>query len=411
MDGAIRELSGRYEPAYGGFGAAQKFPPSQELELLMAEYERTGEERLLRMVVQTLEMMALGGMHDHLGGGFHRYSTDGKWHVPHFEKMLYNQAQLSKVYLRAYALTDDERFRHTAEGIFRFVEREMTGSTGGFYSALDSETDGLEGKYYLWTEQEIRDLLGAEADLFFKAYDLSPMPEGEGNVIYMPRSLKITADSLGVSEAVLRGTLASAEALLLGARWKRERPLLDTKILTAWNGLMIDAFAYAYQVLDERRYLRISQDAAEFVLTHLRDGEGNLYRSYKDGETRYRGYQEDYAFLIRGLLGIYRASGEASHLDQAAALADRMAALFWDGERGGFFFTDGRADLIARPKSPYDSAIPSGNSVAAHALLSLGRETGRQDFLDKAQRTMQAFSGAFENNPGPFKHMALAVHR
>ena len=411
VDEAIRQLKSRYDEAYGGFSGAPKFPPSQDLELLMSEYERTGEADLLPMVTHTLDMMARGGMYDHLGGGFHRYSTDGKWHVPHFEKMLYNQAQLSKAYLHAYKLTGERRFRRVAEDIFRYVAHTMTAPDGGFYSALDSETHGIEGKSYLWTEREIRGALGKDADLFLEVYSLAPIPEGEGRVIYMSRSLEEGAESLGLPDAALLKRLAPLKQTLLNVREQRERPLLDTKILTAWNGLMIDAYAYGYEVLKEKACLDASRKAAEFVLAHLGNDGGDLHRTYKDGEVKYDGYQEDYAFLIRGLLGLYRASGEARYLDRSAALADRMIARFWDEDAGGFFFTSGTEDLIARTKNPYDSAIPSGNSVAAHVLLTLGRETGRAGYLEKARRTMRAFAGSLKNNPDAFKYMALAVHR
>jgi len=410
-DGAIRQLKSGYDAEYGGFSGAPKFPPSQDLELLMGEYERTGDEQLLEMVTHTMEMMARGGMHDHLGGGFHRYSTDGKWWVPHFEKMLYNQAQLSKAYLRAYKMTGEEQFRHTAEDIFRFVEQVMTAPEGGFYSAFDSETDGIEGKYYLWTEQEVRDVLRKESDLFLKVYALAPMSEGEEKVIFMSRSLQETAKTLGTSEEALRESLKPLKEKLFQTRRERKHPLLDTKILTAWNGLMIDAYAYGYEVLRKKAYLEASQKAAGFVLEHLGDGEGNLRRTYKDGEVKYDGYQEDYAFLIQGLLGLYRASGEKTHLDRAMTLADRMIEHFWDEAGGGFYFTTGKESLIARSKNPYDSAIPSGNSMAAHVFLTLAREKGRKDYLDKGRRTLQAFAGSLKENPGAFKYMALAVQR
>ncbi len=408
---AIRQLVDRYESDYGGFGGAPKFPPSMDLELLMAEYERTGEDRLLKMVTHTLEMMARGGMYDHLGGGFHRYSTDGKWHVPHFEKMLYNQAQISKAYLHAYKLTGEDRFRYTAEDIFRFVKHTLTAPEGAFYSALDSETDGIEGKSYLWTEREIRKVLGKDADLFLDVYALAPMSEGDGKVIYMPRSMKESGEDLGLSVAALRKRLVPLKAALLEVRGKRERPLLDTKVLTAWNGLMIDAYAYGYEILKEEAYLNTSRKAAEFVLAHLGDGEGNLHRTYSDGQVKYDGYQEDYAFLMRGLIGLYRASGERRYLGRAELLSDRMVALFWDEEGGAFYFTTGKEHLIVRTKNPHDSAVPSGNSVAANSLLTLARETSRKDFLEKARVTMQAFAGSLKENPGAFKNMALAIHR
>lgn len=408
---SLQRIVDSYESDYGGFGRAPKFPPSQDLELLMVEYERTGEDHLLKRVTHTLEMMARGGMYDHLGGGFHRYSTDGKWHVPHFEMMLYNQAQISKAYLHAYKLTGDKQFRYTAEDVFRFVKHTLTSPDGAFYSALDSETDGIEGKSYLWTEKEIREVLGEDTDLFLSVYDLAPMPEGDGKVIFLPRSLKECATDLEISVAALRRRLKPLQTSLLERRQNRKRPLLDTKVLTAWNGLMIDAYAYGYEVLKEETYLLASRKAAEFVWSHLGDSEGNLRRTYNAGEAKYDGYQEDYAFLMRGLLGLYRATGEARYLDQATVLASRMVGLFWDEEGEGFYFTTGKEELIARSKKPHDSAVPSGNSVAAHGLLMLAKETGREGDLEISRRTMQAFAGSMKDNPGAFKSMALAIHR
>ena len=299
VDQAIQQLKGRFDDTYGGFSGAPKFPPDMDLELLMAEYERTGEEELLGMVTQTLEQMARGGIHDHLGGGLHRYSTDNRWQVPHFEKMLYNQAQTARVYFQAFQLTGKEEFRQTAEDIFRFTERVMTAPEGGFYSALDSETDGIEGLYYLWTEEEIRHVLAEQAELFLKVYSLAPMPKEEKGVLYMPRALEESAGELGMSASALKEKLIPLKAALLRVRQQRPRPLLDTKILSAWNGLMIDAYAYGYQVLGKKEYLETARRAAAFVLGQLRDGEGNLQRSFRDGTVKYDAYQEDYAFLAR----------------------------------------------------------------------------------------------------------------
>ncbi len=411
VDNAIRRLEGSYDNAYGGFGRAPKFPPDQVLELLLTEHKRTGNSRLLEIVTHTLNMMARGGMHDHLGGGFHRYATDDRWWVPHFEKMLYNQAMLAKVYLHAYHATGDEAFRQTAEGIFQLVDRVMTAPQGGFYSALDSETHGKEGEYYLWTEGEIRDILGREADLFLKVYGLAPLPKEEGRVLFLPRPLKTAADSAGISAEELQARLRPPRAALLQARLRRDRPLLDTKIVTAWNGMMIDAYAYGYEVLKTEVYLQRARRAADFILAQLRDREGNLMRTYRKGKVKYTGYQEDYAFLIQGLLGLYRASKEDRYLQHAEDLTDRMHRLFWDKAGGGFYFTTGSERLIVRTKSPYEAAIPSGNAEAVHILLTLNEATGNRDYLDRARRTMQAFAGLMGQSPRAFNRMLLGVQR
>ncbi len=411
LDRAIQRLKERYDDAYGGFGGAPKFPPDQALELLLAEYERKKTPRLLEIAAHTLKMMAQGGMHDHLGGGFHRYSTDARWWVPHFEKMLYNQALLAKVYLHAYRTTGEEAFRRTAEGIFHFVDRVMTSPEGGFYSALDSETHGKEGEYYLWTEEEVRRILRADADLFLKVYNLAPMPEGEGKVLFMPRTLKAAAATVDLSPEALQIKLRPLRQALLQVRQQRERPLLDTKIVTAWNGMLIDAYAYGYEVLKEDAYLQKARRAADFILSRLRNREGNLMRTYREGRVKYEGYQEDYAFLIQGLLGIYRASGEDPYLRHAADLTARMERLFWDTDQGGFYFTTGTESLLVRTKNPYEAAIPSGNAEAVHALLTLSEITGVQDHAQRAHRTMRAFAGLMNQNPGAFNRMLLGVLR
>ena len=409
VDQAVQQLKARFDDAYGGFSGAPKFPPDMDLELLMAEYERTGEEELLNMVTRTLEQMARGGIHDHLGGGLHRYSTDNRWQVPHFEKMLYNQAQTARVYLQAYRLTGRQVFRQTAEDIFRFTDRVMTAPEGGFYSALDSETDGIEGLYYLWTEEEIRHILGGQAALFLKVYSLASMPEEEKGVLYLPRALEESAGELGMSTSALKKKLIPLKAALLRVRQQRPRPLLDTKILSAWNGLMIDAYAYGYQVLGEKKYLETARRAAAFVLGQLRDDEGDLQRSFRDGQVKYDAYQEDYAFLVRGLLGLYHATGNIAYVEQAEELAGKMVHLFWDEENGGFYLSSTAENLIIRAKSPYDSATPSGNSEATHALLELARITEEKAPLEKARQTMQAFAGAMQQGPGGFARMLLAV--
>ncbi|MDP6776631.1 MAG: DUF255 domain-containing protein [Candidatus Latescibacteria bacterium] len=410
-DGAIRDMVGRYDQTHGGFGPAPKFPPPIGLELLLREYERTRNAQLLAVVTHTLDMMAQGGMHDHLGGGFHRYSTDEKWHVPHFEKMLYDQAQLARVYLHAYAITREEPFRRAAEGIFRFVEGTLTSPEGGFYSALDAETDGVEGKCYLWSEEEIREVLGEEAELFLQVYALAPMPEEDGGVIHTPLSASGSAAALEISEDELLTRLTPLRERLLERRDRRDPPLLDTKVLTAWNGLMIEAYAYAHQVLDEPRYLEVARRAASFVLDRLTDDEGYLCRTYGEGEAKYDGYLIDYALLARGLLAIYGTTGEASYLESASGIAERMIERFEDSEGGGFFFTAGGTGLIARTKDPHDSAVPSANSVAAQVLLQLYEATGREDYLSRARITMEAFAPLLRDNPGALQSMATAVHR
>ena len=372
---ALDYLRSSYNHAYGGFGNAPKFPSPPNLEFLISEYERTADPSLLKMVTHTLDMMAYGGMYDQVGGGFHRYSVDAKWLVPHFEKMLYDNAQLAKVYLQAYQLTQEPRYRRIAEEIFSYVFREMTAPEGGFYSALDAETDAEEGKYYVWTADEIQKVLGKKKTArFAEVYGVDKGPNFEGkNVLYVPKG--------AAAENALK-SVESAREKLLTARTKREYPLLDTKIIVNWNGLMIDALAYGYHVLGEERYLIAASKATQFILDTLRNPDGELLHTYTAGVVKQDVYLDDYAFFVKGLLGLYQATDEEEWLSEARTLTDTMIQLFWDNKNGGFYYTKADAKhLIVRTKKPYDSAIPSGNSVAVQNLLKLG--TDYQDYAEE----------------------------
>ena len=308
ITGAVDYLRTSYSHAYGGFGTAPKFPSPANLEFLLSEYERTSDDPLLKMVTRTLDMMAYGGMYDQVGGGFHRYSVDAKWLIPHFEKMLYDNAQLAKVYLQAYQLTQEPRYRRVAEEIFSFIFREMTAPEGGFYSALDAETDAEEGKYYVWTADEIRKILGKKgAARFADVYGVDKKGNFEGkSVLYVPEGT--------AAEGSLKALAASREKLL-EARFKREYPLLDTKVIVNWNGLMIDALAYGYQVLGEERYLAAASKAARFILDTMRKPNRELLHTYTDGVVKQDAYLDDYAFFVRGLLGLHQATGEEQWLE------------------------------------------------------------------------------------------------
>ena len=400
ITGALDYLRTAYSHAYGGFGNAPKFPSPANLELLLSEYERVPDASLLKMVTYTLDMMAYGGMYDQIGGGFHRYSVDAKWLVPHFEKMLYDNAQLAKVYLRAYQLTQEPRYRRIAEEIFSFVFREMTAPEGGFYSALDAETDAEEGKYYVWTADEIQRILGKkEAKPFGDVYGVQKGPNFEGkNILYVPEGT--------AAEDALR-SVASAREKLLAARAKREYPLLDTKIIANWNGLMIEALAYGYQVLGEKRYLTAALEATDFILNTMRKPDGELWHTYTAGITKQDAYLDDYAFFVKGLLGLYRATGEGRWLDLARVLTDTMIQLFWDDKNGGFYYT--RADakhLIVRTKKPYDSAIPSGNAVTVENLIRLGK-----DYRNYAEKTLRTFADSMSQAPSSFMYILFALNQ
>ena len=306
ISAAVKALQSRYDATHGGFGGAPKFPSPTNLELLLSEYQRESSESTLEMITNTLDKMAYGGMYDQIGGGFHRYSVDAKWLVPHFEKMLYDNALLAKVYLQTYQLTKNPLHRRVAEEIFRFVSREMTSAEGGFYSALDAEVDAEEGKSYLWTKKQIQETLGKkDAKLFMQVYgvDKGTNFEGGTNILYLPLPFSSIAKSLKKSEDDLHNQLEPLKAKLLAVRDKRKQPLLDTKVITSWNGLMIDAFAYGYEVLDDKRYRDVAEKAALFNLKHLRTTDGQLMRTYRDGVAKYNGYLDDYAFLRSRLAG------------------------------------------------------------------------------------------------------------
>ncbi|MDE0314125.1 MAG: DUF255 domain-containing protein [Candidatus Poribacteria bacterium] len=404
---AVTHLKTNYKHAYGGFSGAPKFPSPANLEFLLREYERQSRlqpppadyESLLKMVTHTLDMMAYGGIYDQIGGGFHRYSVDAKWLVPHFEKMLYDNAQLAKIYLQAYQLTKKPQYRRIAEEIFSFIFREMTAPEGGFYSALDAETDAEEGKYYVWTDEEIKKAIPQkDVEQFTSVYGVDKGPNFEGKIVlYVPNAVE-SEDSLK--------SLIPARDTLLAARSERERPLLDTKIIVNWNGLMIDALAYGYEVLGEEKYLTAASKAAQFILDTLRKPNGELWHTYTAGVAKYDGYLDDYAFFVRGLLGLYSATGEERWLRSATTLTDKMIELFWDEKNGGFYFTKADAkQLIVRTKKPYDSAIPSGNAVAVNNLLML--EPSYRNF---AKKTLLSFSQATEQAPSSFMHLLYALN-
>ena len=403
----VTHLKTTYNQAYGGFGTAPKFPSPANLEFLLREYERqsklqtanTDAESLLKMVTRTLDMMAYGGIYDQIGGGFHRYSVDAKWLVPHFEKMLYDNAQLAKVYLQAYKITEKPQYRRIAEELFSFIAREMTAPDGGFYSALDAETDAEEGKYYVWTEDEIKKVLSkTDVKQFASIYGVDKGPNFDGkNVLYVPNGAE--------SEASLK-TVKSARETLLAARFERERPLLDTKIIVSWNGMMIDALAYGYEVLGDEKYLTAASKAAQFILDKIRKPDGELWHTYTASVAKYDGYLDDYAFLVQGLLGLSNATGEERWLRSATTLTDKMIELFWDDKHGGFFFTKADAkQLIVRTKKPHDSAIPSGNAVAVNNLLMLD-----PSYRNYAEKTLRSFAKAMEDTPSSFMHMLFALN-
>ena len=418
------KLKEDFDPTYGGFSSraedpnAPKFPVPSNLMFLLYRMEQETlaqdqRDEARQMLVHSLERMAMGGIRDHLAGGFHRYSVDRFWRIPHFEKMLYDNGQLATVYAEAHRLTGRDDFRRVLVEMLDFVLREMTSPEGGFYSALDADSEGEEGKFYRWTKEEVvEELTEEEFELFAAIYGLDQDPNFEGE-FYAPQ-LSMSLSELGVKRELtaeqLDGQLQSLRSKLLAVRDKRVRPLTDTKVLTGWNGLMIRGLADAGRVLQDDRYVAAAQRAAEFVLAKLRTPTGRLLRTYGQGKAQLNAYLDDYAFLIDGLIGVYLASGEERWLQIADSLMQGQLAHFWDADNGGFFFTsDDHESLLARGKNPADSARPSGNSVSAQNLVFLGEQLGNSDYLAKAKATIQAVSGVLDGSPDVAPRMVLAL--
>ena len=366
------------------------------------------------MVVMTLDRMARGGIRDHLGGGYHRYSTDRLWRVPHFEKMLYDNAQLASVHLAAFEITGDPRWRDEALATFTFIEHRMTAPEGGFFSALDAETHAEEGAYYVWTRAEVKSVLGEgrDADLFTATYGLDGESNFEGGryVLYEPRTRAEQAGALAITPAELETRLRPLRERLLAARDKRPAPMCDDKVLTGWNGLMIAAYADGYRVLKVEKYRQAAERAAAFLLAKLRLPDGRLLRSFRVGQAKLAAYLEDYAFLAHGLIRLHAATGDRRWLREAQALTDRMIADFEDREEGGFYFTAvGHESLLARAKDPFDSALPSGNSVAILDLMDLYRATGIESYRDHAGKALEAFSNSLAQVPAAMPVVVLGL--
>jgi uncharacterized protein YyaL (SSP411 family) len=407
LDVAYQALEGRFDRDQGGFGTAPKFPTPHNLVFLLRYYHRTGRHEALAMAEKTLQCMRMGGIYDHLGFGFHRYSTDASWLVPHFEKMLYDQALTAMAYAEAYQLTGKAEYERTLREIFEYVLRDMTAPEGGFYSAEDADSEGVEGKFYLWEEAEIRDLLeDEEARAVIDTFRIKPDGNASGldhssgkNILHLQLPPDQAAFRLGTSVEAFEKALESGRRKLLRARSRRVRPLKDDKILTDWNGLMCAALARGGQALEDNVYIEAARRSIDFVLTSLRSPDGRLLHRFREGQAAIRANLDDYAFLVWALMELYESTFNAQYLDKSLDLTDLQIAHFWD-PRGGFFFTpDDGEQLPLRQKEVYDAAIPSGNSVAILNLLRLARITGRQDLEEKSKQTIDAFSDKIEEFP------------
>jgi uncharacterized protein len=386
LDTAERKIAGSYDARYGGFGSAPKFPAAMNLEFLLRQYHRRGQSETLEMIENTCRKMAEGGLYDQLGGGFHRYSTDARWLVPHFEKMLYDNALLSRLYLHVYQQTKNDFYRRIAEETLDYVLREMTDERGGFYSTQDADSEGHEGKFFVWTIDEVKEILGEEDGALFSAYyDVTEGGNFEGkNILNVSRSVEEVAKTTGATTARLQEVLERGRRELFLARERRIKPDRDEKILTAWNGLMLASFAEAAAILERSDYQAAAEKNASFVLENLQR-DGLLLRTHKDNQSKLNGYLEDYAFLADGLIALYQATGKLRWLEEARTLSEKMIEEFWDAEEGGFFYTGkSHEELIVRSKDYLDNATPSGNSVAAEVLLHLAALTANEDYARKA---------------------------
>jgi len=407
-----RELTATFDKTYGGFGPAPKFPPSAALSLLLRHHRRTGDKAALEMATKTLDCMAQGGMYDHIGGGFARYSTDERWLVPHFEKMLYDNALLAKVYLEGFQATGDPFYGRIAREILDYILREMTGPEGGFYSATDADSEGEEGKFFVWTPAEVEAILGPEAGGWFCAYyDITEEGNWEGKSIpNTPRPVERVASRLSISPDRLRQCIQAGRAKLYEARKRRIPPGLDDKVLTSWNGLMIGAMAEGHRVLRDPRYLSAAVRAADFLLTTLRRPDGGLLRTYRAGKAHLGAYLEDYAYLAEGLVDLYEAGGDVRYLREARYLAERILADFGDEAGGGFYDTaKGHEALILRHREGADGAVPNANAVAAFVLARMSFHLDRSDFRDAAVAAISAYGRMIQEHPRAFcKSLAVA---
>ncbi len=428
LDDGYAQLKSSYEPRYGGFGDAPKFPRPVAFNFLLRYFARTGKQDALEMTLFTLRKMAAGGIHDHLGGGFHRYSTDTRWHVPHFEKMLYDQALLACSYLDAFQITRDKLYADTARDILEYVQRDMTGEQGQFYCAEDADspvpgqpTSSAEGAFYVWDKQEIEQTLGKEpATIFNYYYGVEPKGNVESdshgelsgkNVLIVAHSLDEAVKKFKTAPDQISRILDQSRHQLFQTRSRRPRPRLDDKTITAWNGLMISAFSRAAQVLGDPAFLAAAQKDRSFLKAKCYDvGTGKLLRRFRAGDAAIEAYADDYAFLIQGLLDLYETSFEIDDLNWAIALQTTQNQLFEDKARGGYFTTAGSdPTLFLRMKEDYDGAEPSANSITILNLLRLAQMTDNKNWRHSAAAALTAFAGRLHEDPGAMPQMLSAL--
>ncbi len=401
----------QFDQRFGGYGNAPKFPQAMMLEMILRHWRRSGDQAALHQVEQTLRAMANGGMYDQLGGGFARYSVDAYWLVPHFEKMLYDNALLAQLYIEGFQATGDPFFRRIAEETFAYITRDMTSPEGGFYASEDADSEGEEGIFYIWRPAEIQAALSPDdAALALRFWDVTERGNFEGRAILsVPRDPALVAKEFSLAPEILWEKIVAIRSTLLDVRSQRERPGRDEKILAAWNGLMLKAFALGSRVLGRADYRAIAERNGEFLLTKMLI-DGRLHRSYKDGQTKLNGYLEDYANVADGMLALYEATFNRRWLDAAVSLADAITERFWDAERQTFFDTAAdHEELVTRPRDIYDNATPSGTSVAVDVLLRLALLLERPDYAQFAQSVLDELSGGMGQLPGAFGRLLSAA--
>jgi uncharacterized protein len=411
LDRAAASLLSQLDRRFGGFGDAPKFPQAMNLEVLLRHHHRTGDRSALDGVELTLRQMAQGGIYDQLGGGFARYSVDAYWLVPHFEKMLYDNALLSRLYLETYQATGDAFYRRIAEETLDYVLRDMTSEEGGFYSAEDADSEGEEGKFYVWTSGELEEALGHEdASLAARYWDVTERGNFEGkSILHVPRPPEAVADEFGISPDELRERIVEIRAKLFAVREGRVRPGRDEKVLAAWNGLMLRSFALAACVTGREDYREAAVKNATIIVEKLKEN-GRIHRSYKDGRARFNGYLEDYAMVADGLVALYEATFETRWLVEADTLCDAVSELFWDEEKRAFYDTPAdHEELVTRPRDVYDNAAPSGTSVATEVLLKLALILDRGDYRQRAEDVLEELAGGMEKVPGAFGRLLSAL--
>jgi uncharacterized protein YyaL (SSP411 family) len=416
---AFDELKRNFDSEYGGFGTAPKFPTAHHLTFLLRYWKRKENDEALNMVKKTLFEMRKGGIYDQVGFGFHRYSTDREWIVPHFEKMLYDQALLSIIYTEAYQATKNKLYKTTAEEIISYVLRDMTSVDGGFYCAEDADSEGKEGKFYVWSEHEIKSILGADSEIIIKMFGVKSSENWSdnnhnyssySNILHFKNGLKELSDESGLSLVEICDKINSARELLFACRDRRIHPFKDDKILTDWNSLMISALSRASSVFENRAYMLSAEKAMNFILEKMRTSQGKLLHRYRNGDSGLNANIDDYAFLIAALLDLYEVTFKTVYLKNAIVMNDALIKHFWDEKDGGFFFTSDDAEaLIIRSKEIYDGAIPSGNSASILNLIRLARITGNFEYENKAYKIINVISKNLSSTPSSYTQALTAL--